>query len=226
MGIRNAIEHILGATKKVIYGDMAALKAIPKKPSYNYQNGLEVLSEKVETFEENNPLRPQPLSTYESRRSSIEESDEPIEGIFFIIDGKLIHDYYSECLFSEIDIGLFSAKNQQNPHKLAMYHDYFFENYIKNVYKGIASTAKKIPRGRIQKLCDEESNIFIDKCYFNDEALIQQIVNLYRLSGEISILNFADYRCPACSIPIKNDDLMRYTLPNIKKDTINLLNVR
>lgn len=143
----------------------------------------------------------QPLAAYESRRYDVEKSSEPIEGIFFIIGDKLVPDYYSECLFSAIDTDTFSKVNKQNLYKRSMFHDYFFLHYIRYVYVDFTETvdnAKLIPRGRVKKQDSNQPGILIDMCRFNDEGLLADIIELYRLNGEISVINNSDYRCPAC----------------------------
>jgi len=60
----------------------------------------------------------QPLTVYENRRKEIEESGEPIEGIFYLYGGQIIPDYYSECLFSD----------RNNIRRTLMYHSNFFPN--------------------------------------------------------------------------------------------------
>ena len=206
MDIRSIIANKLKTITKALSDDT---KVTQESTFDNYQQVLEKFKKKQEYL--GNLPQAQLLSVYESRKNNIAESSEPIEGVFFIIDGKLVPDYYSECLFSEVDTVLFSARNKQNPYKRAMYHDYFLEHYISNVYKGILY-AKMIPRGRIQKLDTEIANILIDKCYFNDEALIQQIVKLYRLPRKILVSNNYDYQCPACINKDINDNLMNYVL--------------
>ena len=140
------------------------------------------------------------LYMYESRRSGIKESNEPIEGIFFIIGGLLVPDYYSECLFSEVDVNPFSEINKRNPYKRAMYHDYFFRRYIAYAYKDIASGVDLIPRGRVRKMINASPNILIDMCHFNNEGLMADIIKLYRISGDILVANNSEYRCLACRI--------------------------
>ena len=70
-------------------------------------------------------IKAHPPSAYKSRKNGIEESNEPIERVFFIIDDRLVPDYYSECLFYEVDFNPFSVINKQNSYRRFMYHGIF-----------------------------------------------------------------------------------------------------
>ena len=197
MDIKKAIEKVFGPTKT----------APSNRVNATSSEQLESLKKVLETLEIQSSPQPQPPSAYESRRSSIEESSEPIEGIFFIIDEKLVPDYYSECLFSEVDANPVSSKNKQHPRKCMMYHEYFFDHYISGKYKGIGCPAKATPRGRVQKEPSDKKKILIDGCYFNDGNMIKQVIELYRLSGEISVTTSSEYRCAVCVCMGRGDKL-------------------
>ena len=143
---------------------------------------------------------------YTSRRKEIADSDEPIEGIFYIIDNKIVPDYVSECLFSE-------ANDRDNPRKRRMYHDQFYPNYIRTAYRDAATSHdhRSLPRGRIEKVGDNMTSVFLDHCYFKDEIMIHQIITLYRLRGNISVISAVTHRCPACS-DNKNNTYKTYNL--------------
>ncbi|MCL2398632.1 MAG: hypothetical protein FWC91_02665 [Defluviitaleaceae bacterium] len=140
------------------------------------------------------------LSIYETRRHEVENSDEPIEGIFYIHNGQLIPDYYSECLFSEIiNINPLARSNSKNPHLRAMRHECFYGNYINKVYAGEFAGSDFLPRGRISKVDAELTHIFIDKCYFKDEDMLKQLVKLYRLYGmKLTVCSTTMYCCNVC----------------------------
>jgi|GEM_PF-2353606 len=146
----------------------------------------------------------QPLNVYESRRKEIEESGEPIEGIFYLYDGQIIPDYYSECLFSD----------RNNNRRTLMYHSNFFPNYIWKKYNGLTYGVKSLPRGRIVET-GAATTIYIDKCYFNDTDTISKLKQLYRLSGRIDVMSYTEYHCPACynrhGRQRDYDDIMAYT---------------
>ena len=138
------------------------------------------------------------LSAYEVRRQEINESNEPIEGIFYIYNDQIVPDYYSECLFSQVESNIFSKVNKQNPRKCAMYHTDFFKHYIRGVYEEVGYNEKFLPRGRVLKTSKDAANMLIDGCYFNDKNMIRQLVKLYRLSGDIIISTNMDYQCVKC----------------------------
>ena len=124
--------------------------------------------------------------------------------IFYIIDGQIVPDYYSECLFTEIDVSPASERNLINPHKRAMYSWIFYDNYIKHVFKELAHDSKVIPRGRVAKLAHDMAGIHIDKCFFNDEKMIQQIIEVYRLPDNVMVMMSNKHRCVDCEIPVLN----------------------
>ena len=145
----------------------------------------------------------QPLTAYEIRRKEIEESSEPVEGIFYLYNGQIIPDYYSECLFSDRD----------NIRREAMYHFRFYPDYMKKKFDALANDEKTLPRGRIVAT-GSMTTLYIDKCYFNDTDTIRKLIELYRLPGRIDVMSNTEYRCPACYNGHgrqKGYDLMAYT---------------
>ena len=153
----------------------------------------------IETDKEKQATISPSLEAYETRRKEIADSTEPIEGIFYIIDGKLVPDYYSECLFSEVATNPLSEINIQNPRKCAMYSWIFFDHYVKHVYDGVACRFDMLPHGRVRKMTSEMAAISIDFCYFNNEDILQQIKELYRLPKTIRVISYHDYCCPNCA---------------------------
>lgn len=132
------------------------------------------------------PERP-PLTAYEVRRIEIAESTEPIEGIFYLLDGQIIPDYYSECLFSD----------KTNPLREAMYHTHFYPYYMMKKYDGLTLGEKSLPRGRISGTATSPI-IYIDRCYFENRAIIIELIDLYRLPEKIDLSSHSNYLCPAC----------------------------
>ena len=194
------IQNVFGHIKKAMLDNATETPETPSISHDEMQRKLEALGEEVDQLGANNKFEQQPSSSYESRRLAVEKSTEQIEGIFYILDGKIIPDYYSECLFSKVEAGFFSDANKQNPRKRAMYHDYFFKHYVSGICGDIASHAKHLPRGRVEKRSEESSNILIDQCYFKDEEMLRNVIGFYRLSGRITVSTNYDYRCPDCSI--------------------------
>lgn len=146
---------------------------------------------------------PPPLAEYEVRRKAIEESGEPIEGIFYLYNGQIIPDYYSECLFSD----------KHNLRREAMYHFNFHPDYMLRKFEGLAYGEKSLPRGRII-VTGAGTIIYIDQCYFNDAGIISRLIELYRLNGKIEVMTHLEYRCPACHDGpgrLNNYGLMSYT---------------
>jgi len=129
-----------------------------------------------------------PLTAFETRRTEIAESTEPIEGIFYIYDGQIIPDYYSECLIADKD----------SPHRKEMYHMNFYPNYMRRKFDGLSYSEKSLPRGRSFIPIKTAPIIFIDKCYAHNKEIIKQIIELYRLPQGVSISDNSEYRCPAC----------------------------
>jgi hypothetical protein len=126
-----------------------------------------------------------PLSDYESRRQDIQESLEPVDGIFYLYHDEIVPDYYSECLSSD----------KKNPLRKKMYHMHFYPNYMVRKFNTLCYCGEtSLPRGRV-----DETMIFIDKCFEKNETIINQLKKLYRLSGEPFILTFDEYTCPGCS---------------------------
>lgn len=130
-----------------------------------------------------------PLTVYEARRKEIAESTEPIEGIFYIFDGRIIPDYYSECLMSDKD----------DPRREKMYHHYFHPNYMQRKFTDRYNPHEKfMPRGRITGNSSKPA-IYIDRCYEQDEDTLRQLRELYRLPENTTVLPNANYRCRDCS---------------------------
>ena len=124
-----------------------------------------------------------PLTAYETRRQEIQDSSGQIEGIFYLYDGKIIPDYYSECLLSD----------KENPCRDKMYHRKFYSNYMMMKYNELPYGEKSLPRGRIRL-----NLILIDACYAEDEAILEQLRELYRLLDKMTIMTPSDYDCPNC----------------------------
>lgn len=128
-----------------------------------------------------------PIIEYETRKKEIEESTEPIEGIFYIHNGCVIPDYYSECLFSD----------EENPVRAEMYHHRFYRNYMRRRFTELfSSNEKSIPRGRIAGTLSDPV-IYIDKCYKQNMVILNRIKELYHLTSTVVMTN-NDYSCPIC----------------------------
>lgn len=128
-----------------------------------------------------------PLTAYETRKKEIEESPEPIEGIFYIRDGRIIPDFYSECLFSDED----------NPLRAVMYHHEFYPNYMRRRFTDLVrSDEKSIPRGRVAGTLSDPV-IYIDKCYKQDADMLNRVKKLYHLPNTV-VMPHNDYSCPDC----------------------------
>jgi len=128
------------------------------------------------------------LSVYESRKKEIQESSRLVEGIFYIYNGQIIPDFYSECLVSDVD----------NPCRKDMYHMCFYPNYMKRKFRNLSYSEKSIPRGRILGR-PTPPVVFIDKCYEKNMDIISQLKNLYRLPENVLVLSGLNYCCPDCS---------------------------
>ena len=124
-----------------------------------------------------------PLSDYETRRKEIIESTEPIDGIFYLYNGMVIPDYYSECLHSDLS----------NLRRNKMYHLHFYPEYMSRKFDGLYYNEKSLPRGRV---C--HSIIMIDTCYSQNTEIIKQLKGLYRLPDNFSVATSNDYCCPKC----------------------------
>jgi hypothetical protein len=171
----------------------------------------EHIMQPLPVHESNTPK--QPRASYETRRNEISDNNEQIEGVFYIINDRLVPDYYSECLFSEVDYNPFSSRNKQNPRKRAMFHYLFYKHYIQDVYSDIAlsKSEKSLPRGRVEKSHKKSAMIKIDNCYYQNEKIIMQIIELYRLTGEVSIESTSNYYCPKCAGMVRDNYVMQYT---------------
>lgn len=126
------------------------------------------------------------LSVYEIRRKEVEESLEPVNGIFYIYNNEIIPDYNSECLVSKAD-------SQNKKH---MYHSYFYLNYMKRKFTELPDGEKSLPRGRIENI-PGNTFVFIDKCYSKDEEVLLKLRELYRIPGKITVTSL-NYNCPDC----------------------------
>lgn len=106
------------------------------------------------------------LSIYEVRRSEIINSTETIYGVFYIYNGEIIPNYYSETIQPK----LVDERSKE------CYHDCFFNSYMRKKYPVlICKRDNSIPRGRVEK--GATNAIFIDKCYKDDEAMIEKYAN-------------------------------------------------
>ncbi len=123
------------------------------------------------------------LSRYEIRREEVAAGTEPIEGIFYLHDGRIICDHYSECLESE-----------DSWRKRHMYHKYFFRDYMLKKFPDLISNHEHVPRGRVSLF--GTIALFIDACYCNDQELVEAIKTLYRLPEEVMIID--NYHCTRC----------------------------
>ena len=162
-----------------------------------------------------NPAQPlQDIAEYKIRRQEIAQYDEPIEGIFYIISDEIIPDYYSECLFSEVDSSPIAEANRLHPRKRVMYCFHFYRNYIRHAYKDIAFSPneKSLPRGRVEKSFNESATIKIDKCYYSNESIIKQILKLYRLTGKVTVESTPFYLCTQCRSADSDYGHARYTI--------------
>jgi len=131
-----------------------------------------------------------PLSDYETRRKEITESTEPIDGIFYLYNGMVIPDYYSECLLSDLE----------NLRRDKMYHSHFYPEYMTRKFEGLYCDEKSLPRGRA-----EHSIIMIDTCYSQNTEIIKQLKDLYRLRDDFSVITNVDYCCPKCHDTVKTN---------------------
>ena len=140
-----------------------------------------IIAEQFEEKEFAEPLTP--LNVYETRKAEIENSSKQIEGIFYILDGRIIPDYYSECLKGDVD----------NPLRKEMYHLKFYPNYMRRKYTDLYGGADSIPRGRVNY-----NNILIDLCYINDTEIKETLIKLYRLPENAAVSTSSSYRCFKC----------------------------
>ncbi|MCL2774563.1 MAG: hypothetical protein FWD71_14635 [Oscillospiraceae bacterium] len=124
-----------------------------------------------------------PLLAYETRKKEIAESTEPIDGVFYFYDDKIIFDFYSECLRSD----------RENPCRQHMYHVHFYQNYMQRKFDGLIYGENSIPRGRVYY-----NILYIDYCYARNAEIIEQIKRTYRMTGEITVKTNNDYRCDTC----------------------------
>lgn len=144
---------------------------------------IEALNKEIEKKE---TIPQQSLTAYETRRNEIANSSEKIDGIFYIYNGQIIPDYFSECLLSDRD--------RNSIHRKSMFHMLFYPNYMLNKFTGLSIDSKSLPRGR----ANYGNSLLIDKCYCDNEDIIQQLKELYRLPQDASIITCRDYTCPAC----------------------------
>ncbi len=138
----------------------------------------------------------QSLQRYETRRTSILESKESIEGIFFVYNNQIIPDYYSECLESD-SVGFNCFRNDGSPQR-EMYLKRFFENYLVQKYPELKGrcTEASLPRGRTSVLSTRKI-LKIDRCLLENESIMKEIKSLYRLPDDIDIELV--YTCSRCS---------------------------
>lgn len=130
-----------------------------------------------------------PISCYAQRREEVHYSSEPVQGIFYILDGQIVPDYYSECLFSE--------SYNPSPRTRARYHKQFYYNYMMKTYSGLSLDETSLPRGRIDNL-DGKAMLYIDICYSENSEILEQIEKLYRLPANTVKMKSKKYTCPAC----------------------------
>ncbi len=134
------------------------------------------------------------LSKYENRQSGLKESSEPIQGIFYIYKNRIVPDYYSECLASEAV--MFNGYLPESDRRRNMYSYRFFADYMKYKYPELCPLSfTSIPRGRVSVACKPLEIIYIDKCYKNNQSIINEVIELYRLKN-ISIID--NYTCGDC----------------------------
>jgi len=127
------------------------------------------------------------LSRYENRRQELIESDQPIMGIFYILNDVIIPDYYTECFFS----------NAHTPLSKERYHSDFYAKYIRKKYPEFTGGEKQIPRGRMEPQ-GRNSLLYIDKCYAENMEIIEEIKRLYKVHGTCHIVTSESYTCPKC----------------------------
>ena len=166
----------------------------PKCRCDELQKTVDTLTEQLEKFTA--PPPSPDLEKYKVRRKEIADSDEPIEGVFYIIDDIIVPDYYSECLFSEADT--YTISHSQNPRRRKMYCPDFYFDYICKVYRSVAHPFDYnfLPRGRVRKIRavkDSPPAIYVDRCYLRNLNITRQLIELYRLPKDIEIITTSQY---------------------------------
>lgn len=154
-------------------------KPVPAMPVHNFRNT---------NFE---------LNKYEIRRKSLAESNEPIEGIFVILNHDIIiPDYYSEGLASESMT--FNCYRKDNEPQREMYLDLFYRQYLIKKYPELRywETVKNIPRGRTSFFINT-SFLCLDHCYIKNRGIIEKLLKIYRLP-ENTIIS-SHYNCAKCT---------------------------
>lgn len=117
------------------------------------------------------------LSKYEQRRQEINDSIEPIDGIFYIYNGAIIPDYYSEVL----------QKMQKPPGEIHdAYHHKFYNNYMIKKFACLsAADERSIPKGRVYFGIG-----YLDKCYIKNEGIKKKVVELYQLPLDTDFFSY------------------------------------
>jgi len=137
------------------------------------------------------------LEKYENRSQEIQNSTEPIEGIFFIYGNKIIPDYYTECLESEsVCMNCWRSYRdiRQQMYLETFYHNYMIYKYPELKYISIGKE-KHLPRGRTSVYFTDKT-LLLDKCYINNIEILDQIFKLYRLPSDTMIIPC--YTCSNC----------------------------
>lgn len=123
------------------------------------------------------------LSDYEIRRKELADSTKPIEGIFYLYQGRIICDHYSE----DVCPGRADRKKHQ-------YHRCFHHNYMRRKYPELGMDQESVPRGRVS--LTGANVLYIDSCYKKNKEIIDQLKAQYRLPADITIIG--DYQCDNC----------------------------
>jgi len=125
---------------------------------------------------------------YENRHGdNIKNSN--INGIFYIINGEVFPDHFSESSF----IGAASS----GIHKECMFHKIFFEKYIRFRFPE-ASNYEFFPRGRVEVVSEKLSYIWIDYCHKDNIELIEKIKKLYKIRTPECKVKGGTYICKDC----------------------------
>lgn len=136
------------------------------------------------------------LEKYENRNQYIQNSTEPIEGIFFIYQNNIIPDYYTECLESESVC--MNCYRSHNDIRRQMYLLTFHQKYMTKKFPELKyyMNEKALPRGRTS-VHFQNKVLFLDECYVDDTEMIEEIFNLYRLPHDTMII--PHYNCLNCN---------------------------
>ena len=144
-----------------------------------------------------NAIKPeQCLEKYETKCQDIQNSTEPIEGIFFIYKDKIVPDYFTECLKS--DSVCMNCWRPYGDIRRQMYLQTFYHNYMINKFPELKYiwNEESLPRGRTVVYFTSKV-LFLDKCYINNFEMIDKILNLYRLPKDTMIIEH--YTCSNCN---------------------------